>query len=270
MNLAAVLAARRGLGRAGFVPFVSAGDPNLRETRGLLKALARAGADIIELGVPFSDPVADGPVIQAASSRSLASGTTLHAILEMVSALRRGGFHTPVVLFSYLNPVLAMGVERFSRACRTSGVQGVLLVDLPVEEAGPILAALRRFRVEPVLLASPTTSEARLRRIGRESGSIVYYASREGVTGVRRGAAAGLAARLRRVRRLAAKPLIVGFGVSTPAQARALAPHAEGVVVGSALVAAAAAARPRARAAVLERAARRLVLGLYARTVPKG
>ena len=258
MSLAGALERRRRLGRCGFVPFLTAGDPSLSATRGHIAALEAAGADILELGVPFSDPVADGPVIQAAAMRALKKSVTLSQVLDLVAALRKKGSRLPVVLFTYLNPVLALGIDEFARRAAKAGVDGVLAVDLPAEESASLSAALKKRGLELVLLASPTTTDARLRRIGKASGSILYYVSREGVTGVRSDLAPNLAARLKRVRRLCGKPLIVGFGVSTAGQARALAPHAEGVVVGSALVAAAAAGGK----ALLSRKAREIVKGL--------
>lgn len=248
----------RAHGRCGFVAYLTAGDPDLAATGRLAFALEKAGADLLELGVPFSDPVADGPVIQAAAQRALKKKTSLRRVLALAKALRAKGFATPIVLFSYLNPILALGYKKVARLCRASGVQGVLVVDLPVEEAGPWLAALAAEDVEPVLLASPTTTPERLRRLGRATGSILYYASREGVTGARAGLAQGIAARLKAVRRQSGKPLIVGFGVAEPAQAKALAPHAAGVVVGSALVSAAHEGGTKA----LSRLAGRLVGGL--------
>lgn len=259
MSLAEALSSRRARGRCGFVPFLTAGDPSLLETAANLRALAAAGADIIELGVPFSDPMADGPVIQAADHRALLRGVTLPKVLALVARLRRKGFSTPVILFTYLNPVWSMGAEAFAKACGKSGVDGVLVVDLPGEEASRLGVPLRARGVEPVLLASPTTSDARLRSIGRASGSIVYYVSREGVTGARKGLAPGIAARLRRVRRLTGKAVIVGFGVATGAQARALSGLADGVVVGSALVAAAGGPKGSRR---LARLARSITAGL--------
>jgi tryptophan synthase alpha chain len=235
-TLADALAARRAQGRVGFVPFIVAGDPSAKASLDAARALARMGADIIEVGVPFSDPVADGPVIQAAGQRALAKGMTLPGAARLVAELRREGVNTPAVLFTYLNPVLRLGASAFARLCRASGVSAALIVDLPVEDSADMSARLKAAGVELVLLASPTTTDARLRAIGEGSGSIVYYVSREGVTGVRAGLAPGLAARLRHVRSLTGKPLIVGFGVSKPEQARALAQHADGVVVGSALV----------------------------------
>lgn len=236
MSLALTLEARRARGRCGFVPFVESGDG---ATEALVHELARAGADIVELGVPFSDPVADGPVIQASAERALRRGASLGSTLALAKKLRAKGA-PPIVIFTYLNPVLRMGMLPFAEACGDAGVAGVLIVDLPAEEWGPWKKALESRGVEPVLLASPTTTDRRLRLIGKMSGSIVYYASREGVTGVRAGLAPSIDARLRRVRRITAKPLIVGFGVAKREQARALARACAGVVVGSALVAAAA------------------------------
>ena len=258
--LADVLAARRSSGRAGFVPFLVAGDPSAAATVKAARALAAAGADILEVGVPFSDPVADGPVIQAAGQRALTKGMTLARAAKLVKTMRRGGVETPAILFTYLNPILRLGLPAFARLCADSGVAAALIVDLPVEDAAPYAKALSARGVEIVLLASPTTTDERLRAIGRASGSLVYYVSREGVTGVRAGLAPGLAERLARVRRLTGKSLIVGFGVAEPAQARALAPHADGVVVGSALVAATAKGGPAAAG----RLARRLVNALEA------
>lgn len=257
-TLADVLRRRRASGRAGFVPFLVAGDPSAAATVKAAKAVVDAGADILEVGVPFSDPVADGPVIQAAGQRALGRGMSLRRAAASVSAMRRAGVGAPAILFTYLNPVLRLGEAGFARLCAEHGVAGALIVDLPAEAAGPMRKALSARGVELVLLASPTTTDARLRAIGAASGSVVYYVSREGVTGVRAGLAPGLADRLKRVRRLTGKPLLVGFGVAEPAQARALAPHADAVVVGSALVAAGAHGGP----AAVGRLARRLVKAL--------
>jgi tryptophan synthase alpha chain len=259
MSLAQVLQRRRAQGRCAFVPFIEAGDPSLAKTALFLDILVKEGADIVELGVPFSDPVADGPAIQEASQRALKGKVSLFDVINFVERLRRSGVRTPIILFTYLNPVLRLGYEAFAARCARAGVDAALVVDLPVEEAGPLTAQLRKKGVEPVLLASPTTSDERLRAIGRASGSIVYYVSREGVTGVRAGLAPGVSARIARVRRLTGKSLIVGFGVATGAQARALAPAADGIVVGSALVLAASGARPDAK---LKQLARELVSGL--------
>ena len=257
-TLADFLAARRDSGRCGFVPFIVAGDPSTAATLKAARALDAAGADLLEIGVPFSDPVADGPVIQAAGQRALAKGMTLTRAAKLVASLKRSGVTTPTILFTYLNPILRLGQSAFARLCADAGVAAALIVDLPVEDAGPLAKALSARGVEIVLLTSPTTTDARLGAIGRASGSVVYYVSREGVTGVRAGLAPGLAARLKHVRALTGKSLIVGFGVAEPGQARALAPHADGVVVGSALVAASA----KGGAAAVGRLARRLVSAL--------
>ena len=260
--LAAVLQERRVSGRAGFVPFLVAGDPSVEATVSSAKALAASGADIFELGVPFSDPVADGPVIQAAGQRALAKGMSLPRAARLVRQMRAAGVRTPAILFTYLNPVLRLGPSAFARLCAESGAAAALIVDLPAEESGAMSRALAQQDVELVLLASPTTTDERLRDIGKASGSVVYYVSREGVTGVRSGLAPGLAERLAHVRRLTGKPLLVGFGVADAKTARALAPHADGVVVGSALVAAAAAAGDKGAPAAVGRLARRIVKAL--------
>lgn len=236
VSLARALAVRRASGRAGFVPFLVAGDPSYEASLRAARAVIAAGADVLEVGVPFSDPVADGPAIQAAGQRALAKGMTLRKALRFVSDLRRGGAGLPVVLFTYLNPVLRMGTRTFARLCGDSGVTAVLIVDLPVEDSAEAERELSRRGIELVALASPTTTDRRLSRIGRASGTAVYYVSREGVTGVRKGLAHDLAERIAHVKKVTGKPLMVGFGVAEPSQARKLAPHADGVVVGSALV----------------------------------
>ncbi|NNN07272.1 MAG: tryptophan synthase subunit alpha [Elusimicrobia bacterium] len=261
-SLADVLAARRLRGRAGFVPFIVAGDPSPAATLTLARALADAGADILEVGVPFSDPVADGPVIQAAGQRALEKGMTLARACGLVQKMRGEGVKTPVILFTYLNPILRMGRSAFARLCADCGAAAALVVDLPAEESGPLSRALLERGVELVLLASPTTVDERLSEIGRASGSVVYYVSREGVTGARAGLAPGLSQRLQHVRARTGKPLLVGFGVAEPGQAKALAPYADGVVVGSALVAAAAQAGAAGAPAAVSALARRLVKSL--------
>lgn len=233
VSLADALKERRASGRAGFVPFIVAGDGNSLQ---IAKKLVGAGADILELGVPFSDPVADGPAIQAAGQRALAKGMTLTKAAGLVRELRRSGVCIPVVLFTYLNPILRLGTKKFARLCRDSGVTATLIVDLPIEESKSAEEELARAGVELVALASPTTTDQRLARIGRASGTAVYYVSREGVTGVRKGLAPNLAKRIMHVKKITRKPVMVGFGVAEPSQARILAPYADGVVVGSALV----------------------------------
>ena len=258
VSLARALHGRRAFGRAGFVPFLVAGDPTYKGSLRAAKAAIAAGADILEVGVPFSDSVADGPVIQAAGQRALNKGMTLTKAMRFVNELRKGGTTIPIVLFTYLNPILRLGTRQFARLCADSGVSAALIVDLPAEESAAATNALARHGIELVLLASPTTTDARLKMIGRLTGSVVYYASREGVTGVRKGLAPNLAQRIAHVRILTGKPLMVGFGVAEPSQAQALAAHADGVVVGSALVKAGA----RGGAAAVGRLARRLVAAL--------
>ena len=257
VSLARALHGRRVFGRAGFVPFLVAGDPSYAGSLRAARALIAAGADILEVGVPFSDPVADGPVIQAAGQRALAKGMSLKKAGAFVKELRRGGVTIPVVLFTYLNPVLRMGTKKFAKLCGACGVSAVLLVDLPIEESTATDRELARYGVELVPLASPSTPDERLSRIGRASGTAVYYVSREGVTGVRKGLAPNLAQRISHVKKVTGKPLMVGFGVAEPSQARKLAPYADGVVVGSALVLAGAAG-----AGDVSRLAKRLVKAL--------
>ncbi|TBR26227.1 tryptophan synthase subunit alpha [bacterium] len=224
-------------GRAAFIPYLTAGDPTLEWTGRHLDALARAGADVVELGIPFSDPVADGPVNQRAAERGLASGTTLSGVLELLAAERAAGLTLPAVLFTYANPVAALGWEGFAKRAAASGADGVLVVDLPVEEADEHRAACAAAGLATVFLAAPTTDDARLAAAARASSGFLYYVSRLGVTGASASLAAGAAEELARVKRAAGTlPVAYGFGVSDPEQAAAAAKLADGVVVGSALV----------------------------------
>jgi tryptophan synthase alpha chain len=246
-------------GRAALVVFVEAGDPSLEVTERLLPALAAAGADVIELGVPFSDPIADGPVIQRASERALAGGTTLSSVLALVGRARAAGLDAPVVLFGYANPVLAMGEAAFAAKAAEAGVDGTLVTDLPPEEGASFAATLRAARLDPVFLLAPTSPPRRARVVRRLSRGFVYVVSRPGVTGVRSDVPEGLADLVARVRTGVGRlPVAVGFGISTPAQVAAVARLADGVVVGSAVVvamekAAAAGEDPVAAAAGLVR-----------------
>ncbi|MFQ5927077.1 MAG: tryptophan synthase subunit alpha [Terriglobia bacterium] len=217
------------------VAYVTAGDPTLAFTEELVVRLAEAGADVVELGVPFSDPIADGPVIQRASDRALRSGTTLADVLALAARLRRQT-QVPLVLFSYYNPVLQLGIERFAAETARAGLDGLLLTDLTPEEAGDYLAVVRRYGLDTVFLAAPTSSPARLKRIAQISRGFIYVISRRGVTGVRNDVPAELAGMVGRLRRYTKLPLAVGFGIAQPEQVRALARLADGVVVGSALV----------------------------------
>ena len=226
----------RAEGRAAFVPFLVAGDPDLDTTGRLLVALARAGADAIEIGVPFSDPIADGPVIQAAGQRALAAGATLERILATIARVR-GRLGVPLVLFSYANPILVHGAARFAEQAAASGVDGVLIVDLPPEEAAvEVSPALAEQGLDRILLLAPTSGPERIDLVAKAGSGFVYYVSRTGVTGEREALADELPRQLRAVRRRLRLPVVVGFGISTPAQVAAVAPLADGVVVGSALV----------------------------------
>ena len=223
-------------GRRAFIPFVTAGDPDLQTTRALIPELARAGADVIELGVPFSDPVADGPVIQRASERALRGGVTVADVLAAVADARRE-CDVPVVLFSYFNPLMQYGVERLGRAAADAGIDGVLVTDLVPEESGDFSAALCGVGVDQIFLVAPTTTDARLSLVAAKAGGFIYAVSRAGVTGARAEVSAEaekLAGRLRRVSDL---PVAVGFGISSREQVAEVWRYADAAVVGSAIVA---------------------------------
>lgn len=222
--------------RAAFIPFIEAGDPDLETTGKLLHALAAGGADLIELGVPFSDPIADGPTIQRASVRALRSGTKLPAILDLV-ARHRDQLGVPIVLFSYFNPLYRRGLTAFTEQAAASGVDGVLCVDLPPEEAEEeYLPALGQRGIDTIFLLSPTSTKDRIKAASAASTGFVYYVSRTGVTGEQQSLAPNLLKEAKKVRRKVDPPLAVGFGISTPEQVEQVAAVADGVVVGSALV----------------------------------
>ncbi len=222
-------------GETAFIPYITAGDPSLEQTKRIVYALEAAGADVIEFGVPFSDPVGDGPVIQEAAQRALSKGATLRNILALIRTMREKT-QVPILLFSYFNPILAYGVETFARDAAKAGVDGVLCVDLPPEEAGEYKAALDANGLCTLFLMAPTSSDERIELIARHSTGFIYYVSRMGVTGERAALAADLGEVLARIHRHTDKPVAVGFGISTPGQAQQVAGLAEGVVVGSALV----------------------------------
>ena len=235
-RLEARFRALREQGRAALVPFVTAGDPDPDVTRRLLPRLVGAGADVIELGVPFSDPMADGPVIQRAGERALAAGMSLAGVLDIVRGFRAGDSATAVVLMGYLNPILAMGPERFARGAAAAGVDGVIVVDMPPEEGEPLLAALRQHGIDPVFLLSPTTSIERMRRIASEATGFLYYVSLKGITGAGHLDTAAVAEALAGVRAVSDLPVGVGFGIADADTARRVASVADAVVVGSAIV----------------------------------
>jgi tryptophan synthase alpha chain len=223
-------------GELGLVAFITAGDPDLAATRKIVLAMAAAGADVIELGVPFSDPLADGPVIQRASERALKSGTTLAGVLGLVRELR-AETQVPLVLFSYFNPILQMGVEKFAEAAARAGADGVLVTDLTPEESDDYRKIVRGRGLDTIFLAAPTSSDDRLRRIAAASSGFLYLISRTGVTGERADLADELPAVVRRVRAATALPIAVGFGISQPGHVSVLGGLADAAVVGSALVA---------------------------------
>ncbi len=221
--------------RGGLVTYVTAGDPDADTSSAILVALARAGADVLEVGVPFSDPLADGPVIQRATERALARGMTLTGTLEIVRRVRRT-IDTPIVLFTYANPVLRMAPVAFARAAADAGVDGVLILDYPVEEAGPLRAPLVDAGLDPILLVSPTTSDERIKRSGELGRGFLYVISRLGVTGARDQLAADIGSLVGRVRAQSALPIALGFGISRPEHVAAVCQAADAAVVGSALV----------------------------------
>lgn len=236
-RLAARLGALRAGGRKALVPFITAGDPSLAATVPVMHALVEAGADVIELGVPFSDPMADGPTIQRSSERALARGAGLAYVLDSVRRFRERDAATPVVLMGYLNPVEIRGHARFADDAADAGVDGVLLVDLPPEESGEFRVAFNDAGIALILLASPTTTDERLDLLCREAQGYLYYVSFAGVTGAsERLDTAAASLRLRAIRTRSRAPVVAGFGIRDAASAAAMAVDAEGVVVGSALV----------------------------------
>ncbi len=237
MSLGDTLLKEKKAGKTPFVAYVTAGDPDLATTAKVVRALADAGTAAIELGVPFSDPVADGPTNQRAAERALKSGTTLRKVLGLARDLKRDGVKTPLVLFTYFNPVFRMGLAEFAREAKAAGIVAVLCVDLPPEEADPYKKELDAQGVETIFLASPMTSPERLPLVERYSSSTVYYVSRTGVTGERTQLSDTLDDEVKRAKSvIRSRAVIVGFGISSPEQAKAVAAHADGVVVGSAIV----------------------------------
>jgi tryptophan synthase alpha chain len=227
----------KGEGEKALAVFITAGDPDLATTADLVLAMDKAGADIIELGVPFSDPMADGPTIQLSSERALAAGTTLPLILEMVKSVRR---HTeiPIILMGYYNPIYLYGTERFAEEAVAAGIDGVLVVDLPPEESekeGFTLAA-RSKGLDIISLLAPTSSDDRINKVVKTGRGFIYYVSVTGVTGARKEVSSSLSAEVEKIREKSPVPVIVGFGISNPEQAGKVACFADGVVVGSALV----------------------------------
>lgn len=229
-------AALKAENRAGFVSYVMAGDPDAATALAILEGLPAAGADIIELGFPFSDPMAEGPTIQRASQRALAQKMTLNGTLDLVRAFRQGDEDTPLILMGYLNPLVNKGFETFAREAAQAGVDGLIVVDCPPEEADPLADALEAHGVSLIRLAAPTTDDARLPAVVRRTSGFLYYVSVAGVTGVKSADAGDVAPAVARLRAASGLPVAVGFGIRTAEQAAAVARIADAAVVGSALV----------------------------------
>lgn len=222
-------------GRKAFVAYIAAGDPTLGLTHAIARTLEGNGVDILELGIPFSDPIADGPTIQAASQRALANGVTLAKIFAAAKRLRKGS-ELPIVFMTYYNPVFRYGIERFVRNCAASGVDGIIVPDLPHEESGALERAAARQDIAFIHLIAPTSTRARVATLARRSRGFVYYVSLTGVTGSRRTLPPEIGANVRCVKSVTKTPVFVGFGIADPAQARRVARSADGVIVGSALI----------------------------------
>lgn len=235
-RIAATFDALRVRGRKALIPYITTGDPYADATAEIMLAMARAGADVIELGVPFSDPMADGPVIQKASERALAKRIGLPQVLDAVRSFRAKNDSTPVVLMGYANPIERYGVERFVADAQTAGVDGVLVVDYPPEECESFARLLREHAIDPIFLLAPTSTDARIAEVGRLASGYVYYVSLKGVTGAGHLDTAAVAQMLPRIRARVSVPVGVGFGIRDAQSARAVAAVADAVVIGSALV----------------------------------
>lgn len=222
--------------KKAFVAYIAAGDPDLKKTESLVKSLEKTGVSVLELGVPFSDPLADGVVNQLAADRALKSKTNLPGILKMVSNLRKSGCELPLVLFTYFNPIHKYGLEKFARDAAKAGIDGILNLDLPPEEAKRYLEVMKKNQLHTIYLISPTTPNPRIKKIAPQAKGFIYYVSREGVTGMRSDVAKGLKDRIQEIRKNSKVPIVIGFGISTPAQVVSAANTADGCVVGSAIV----------------------------------
>jgi len=257
-RLNATFAALRDQGRSAFIPYVMAGDPDIETSWKILSGLPAAGADIIEVGFPFSDPMAEGPPIQRAALRSLAAGTTLEDVFELIARFREQDDTTPIVLMGYMNIVVNLGEADFARRAAAAGADGLIIVDCPPEEADPLADALDQVGMSLIRLATPTTDTARLPAVLRRTSGFVYYVSVAGVTGVKDVDAGAIAPAVDDIRRASGLPVVVGFGIKTPEKAASVARIADGAVVGSVLVDAVADAIAQKRdpaGLVLEKAA---------------
>ena len=225
----------RKKGEKALVAYLTAGDPDLETTMALITSLDAAGVDVLEIGVPFSDPTADGPTIQAASQRSLQKGTTLSAIFHMLETVRTLT-EIPIVLFGYYNPIFIYGPERFAKQAKKSGVDGILVVDLPPEESRELRQYTDRADIDFISLIAPTTSSERIGKISQKATGFLYYVSITGVTGTQKPVVSDIKREMNRIREQTTMPVVVGFGISTPEQAAEIAPYADGVVIGSAFI----------------------------------
>jgi tryptophan synthase alpha chain len=235
-RIAARFTELKARGRAAFVPFITAGDPDFETSRAILEALPGAGADVIELGMPFSDPMADGPAVQASSLRALKAGVTMARTFDLVRAFRERDEKTPIVLMGYYNPVHARGGEAFVREAAVAGVDGLIIVDLPPEEDGVLLKPAHAAGIDIIRLVTPTTHDARLAKVLNGASGYLYYVSIAGVTGTKSFAEDDVKAALARIKQASALPVAVGFGIRTPSQAAQIARIADAAVVGSAIV----------------------------------
>ena len=235
-RIAARFAELKAHRRAGFVPFVTAGDPDFDTSLAILKALPGAGADVIELGMPFSDPMADGPAVQASSIRALKAGGNMNRTLELVRAFREADHKMPIVLMGYYNPIHIRGADKFARDAADAGVDGLLIVDLPPEEDAVLLKPAHALGLDVIRLVTPTTHDARLARVLDGASGYLYYVSITGVTGTKSFAEEEVKAALARIRKASSLPVAVGFGIKTPPQAAQIARIADAAVVGSAIV----------------------------------
>ncbi len=226
----------RKAGRKAFIAYITAGDPSLSATASLAQGFEHAGVDILEFGVPFSDPLADGVVNQLAQDRALRSGTNLRGVLRAVRELRAHGLKMPIVLFTYFNPIHHYGIKHFVRDAARVGVDGVLNLDLPPEESGDYEKLMARAGLHPIYLVAPTTDGVRLKRIAQRAKGFIYYVSREGVTGMQKHVSKGVTSKIQEIRKHTKVPVVVGFGISTPRQVAEVARLADGCVVGSAIV----------------------------------
>ena len=235
-RIAATFAALQATGRKALIPYITSGDPFADATVDIMLAMAEAGADVIELGVPFSDPMADGPVIQKAGERALARGIGMPQVLAFVRGFRQKNDHTPVVLMGYANPVERYGIDRFVTDAKAAGVDGVLVVDYPPEECEAFAATLKSHGIDPIFLLAPTSTEARMQHVGRIASGYVYYVSLKGVTGAGHLDTAAVAAMIPRIKTFVKLPVGVGFGIRDAKTAQAVAAVSDAVVIGTALV----------------------------------